>query len=266
MTEEEKIPTLDDIEIISQPNSIFENITFYINLFLVGICLIIIIVLSGVKAGCSTVIIFVISVMYFKMPMMIINQFFPQLKETFTLSGMSIPVGVLFGMCYLVVIAVCVGFGQINDRIQPINAAIYASQNGALFLTIAFLITRIPYFVNLFGNTFGYWFIASRNNVKINEIIRPLLISINDRIKQNTDYSFLITLDYKNINETIQKINENTTDQLSGIIGLKPYIQKKTAIGHIIWVSLASIATVIPTLSGRTLSISAIITALKNII
>jgi len=227
------------------PNS-FEKTAFYINLVLGGICLVILIVLSGVKAWCSTAIILVISGIYLTVPV-IINKFFPKIKDTFTLSGMSIPVGVLFGMCYLVVIALCVGFGKINDKLQPINAAIYASQNGALFLTIAFLITRIPYFVNLFGNTFGYWFIASQNNAEINNIIRPN--PLNDVIKQNMDYSFLITLNFETIKQCMVNINDmNDID----IDNLKPYIQKKTAIGHIIWVSLASIATVITTLSGRT--------------
>ena len=224
----------------------FEKIAFYINLVLGGICLVIIIVLSGVKAWCSTAIILVISGMYFTMPM-IINKFFPKIKDTFTLSGMSIPVGVLFGMCYLVVIALCVGFGKINDKLHPKNATIYASQNGALFLTIVFLMTRFPYFVNLFGNTFGYWFVASQNNAEINKIIRPN--TLNDIIKQNMDYSFLITLDVDTIKQCMANINDTNGIDIDN---LKPYIQQKTAIGHIIWVSLASIATVITTLSGRT--------------
>ena len=254
-------PTIADIEIISQPKSIFETIASYINRFVIGSCLVILIYLSGVKAWCSAAIIAVLSGTYAALPAAI-QTLFP--NDNLTLSDIPVSVCVI-GVHYLIIIALCVGFGQIYIK-QPTKTTKYAAINGALFMIIVLLIILIPGSVNLFGNTVGYWIVSSFSNVKINKIIRPLLISINDRIKQNTDYSFLITLDTDNINETIQKINENTTDNLSGIIGLKQYIQQKNSIGHLMWVSLASIATVITTLSGRTLSISAIIAALKNII
>lgn len=258
----ENTPLLQPPPQLPTPSSnSFEKIAFYINLVLGGICLVILIVLSGVKAWCSTAVILVISGIYFTVPV-IINKFFPQLKETFTLSGMSLPVGILFIMCYLVVIALCVGFGQIDIK-QPTKTTIYAAQNGALFMIIVLLIILIPGSVNLFGNTVGYWIVSSFYNVEINEIIRPLLININDIIKQNTDCSFMITLDTDNINETIQKINDNPTDNLPRIIGLKQYIQQKNSIGHLMWVSLASIATVITTLSGRTLSTPAAFRTMK---
>jgi len=240
--------------VISQPKSIFEKIAFYINLFLIGICLIIIIFLGGVKAWCSAAIIAVLSGTYAALPAAI-KMFFP--NDNLELSDIPVSICVIV-VHYLIIIAFCAGFG----KKQLTKTAVDASINGALFMIIVLLIILIPGSVNLFGNTVGYWIVSSFSNVKINEIIRPLLISINDRIKQNTDYSFLITLDADNINETIQKINENTTDNLSRIIGLQQYIQQKNNIGHLMWVSLASIATVITTLSGRTLSISAIITSL----
>ncbi len=251
---DENTPLLSETS--SPSKNIFEKIASYINLFLICICFIIIIVLSGVKAWCSAVVVFVISIIYaFLLKSETINTYLS--KYNLTISSKSVSIGVVC-ICYIIVIALSTGFGAADgskSKTELIQTTVNAAQNGLLFMGIVLIIILIPGSVDLFGNTFGYWIVSSFSNKEINDIIRPLLTNINDTIKQNTNYSFLITLDAGNILDTIRKINENTNDDtelINKIDELKPSIQKKTAIGYIIWVSLASIATVITTLSKRT--------------
>jgi len=196
---------------------------------------------GGVKAWCSAAVIFAIAICYYGY-IQKFNLLLTDNEKPYTIAG-------LFAGCYLIVIALCVGFSQIKPAtITKSQTAKNASINALFLMGLTFaIITILPFLVHLFGNTFGYWIVSSFNKEEINRIVRGG-INTYDAIKQNTDYNFLITLEPATILEIIRRIN-NTKDVS---IDLSSFIQRKTAIGHFVWVSLASIATVITTLSGRT--------------
>ena len=216
-----------------------------------------IIYFGGVKAWCSTAVIASLAMVYYGV--MYIS------REKLKISDASLFVfhsdkptslmitGGLFACCYLIVIALCVGFSRIKPVVNtPANVAKIAAQNGALFIFVVYLfITVIPYLVHLFGNTFGYMML---DKDKINSIIIQESVpqpSMPGGISKHIDYSFLITFDYMSALQIIETIG-GKIDSVDLKNQLQQLILRKTAIGHFVWVSLASIATVITTLSNRT--------------
>ena len=229
--------------------------TTIFNLFIAIIFIGFIIYFGGVKAWCSTAVIASLAMVYYGV--MYIS------REKLKISDASLFVfhsdkptslmitGGLFACCYLIVIALCVGFSRIKPVVNtPANVAKIAAQNGALFIFVVSFITFIPYLVHLFGNTFGFMML---DKDEINSIIQTSVPqpSMPGEISKHIDYSFLITFDDMSALQILETIGGKfDPDSLKNL--LQPFILRKTAVGHFIWVSLASIATVITTLSGHT--------------
>ena len=214
-----------------------------------------IIYFGGVKAWCSTAVIASLAMVYYGVVYIS--------REKLNISDTSLFLfhsdkptslmitGGLFVCCYLIVIALCVGFSRIKPVVNtPANVAKIAAQNGALFIFVVSFITFIPYLVHLFGNTFGYMML---DKDKINSIIRESVPQPNmqDEISKHIDYSFLTTFDYMSALQILETIG-GKIDSVDLQNQLQQFILRKTAVGHFVWVSLASIATVITTLSGHT--------------
>ena len=233
----------------STDNDIFprliNNLASFVNWFFVLFCLGVIVYFGGAKAWCSSAVVFVLAIIY---GVLYANKSTLNIDTNTLFVGKMLSdvnkyavIGGLFVLCCGVVILGCFAVDRTATTIK------LASQNAALFLGATFVVSTIfPSLVHLFGNTFGYWTLPLLSTFKPN-----LSQDVGSSLSEYIDYRFLITL--------INDDTTTTTDELFNKLNvnvnvdeLKPFVQQKTAIGHLAWVSLASIATIITTLSGRT--------------